>query len=44
MLFAGGEIERIGWWGSKEGDICCDGLEKELELVVWWRRSYEKRW
>ena len=37
MLFEGLQMERtglLGCWGWREGDISCDGLQKEMELVV----------
>ena len=34
MLFAGGEMERMGCWGLMEGNISCGDLEKEMVLVV----------
>ena len=34
MLFVGSEMERIGCWGWKEGDMSCGGQEEKMELVV----------
>ena len=25
----------LGSWGCMEGDVCCGGLEKQMELLVW---------
>ena len=33
-MFVGGEMERVGCWRWKEGDLSCGGLEKEMELAV----------
>ena len=35
----------IGCWGLTERDISCDGLEKEMVLLVlelWWRNCVKK--